>query len=158
MQQLSFSQFLVGSKSSGRPLFFHAYSGMWLHLIISIPIAILVFDVQTPNALCSLIIGSLSMGIILYGTFTRQYELLVAVVSYVLSIGSIVDPVNWTSIFQIVGIIIPVASGHMILAHQYRLYVKEAFDGGKKHTFLAWNTFFTTATLLLMFLHGVRLL
>ena len=158
MQQVSFSQFLVGSKSAGRPLFFQAYSGMWLHLIIATPIAIFVFDAQMPNALCSLVIGSLSMGIVLYGVFTRQYELLVNVVPYALSIGGIIDPTNRTSIFQIIGMIITLASGHMILAYQHRRYVEEAATGKQEHTFSTWNMFFAAATLLLMFFHGVRLL
>ena len=158
MQQVSFAQFLVGSKSAGRPLFFQAYSGIWLHLIIAVPIAIFVFDAPMPNALCPLVIGSLSMGIILYGAFTRQYELLVNVLPYTLSIGCTIDPANWTPIFQIIGMIITFAAGYMILAHQYRCYVEEAASGKQEHTFSAWNTFFATATLLLMFFHGVRLL
>ena len=78
----SFSQFLIGSADLDRPSFFYAYSGMWLHLLISVPVLIFFASVPILDALSSMAISSLSLGTIVYSILTREYGLLINLVSY----------------------------------------------------------------------------
>ena len=62
----SFSQFLIGTASLERPSFFYAYSGMWMHLLLSVPLLVFVFQIPLVDALTSTAISSFSLGAVIY--------------------------------------------------------------------------------------------
>ena len=157
MQRQSFSQFLIGSASLERPSFFYAYSGMWLHLIVSLPLFVFLLNVPLLDALGSIAISSLSLGIIVYSVVSREYGLLVNLVSYALSMARAIDPKVWGISFLVVAIIIAFASGYLLLSSEYRRYTREVYDGDESGVPL-WITVITGSTLILLFLYGIRLL
>ncbi|MBQ37381.1 MAG: hypothetical protein QGI32_10590 [Candidatus Latescibacteria bacterium] len=153
----SFSQFLIGTAALERPSFFYAYAGMWLHLIVSVPL--LVFFAQVPllEALSSMAIGSLSLGILVYSIVSREYGLLVNIVSYVLSLGRALEPVDLGYTFLVIAIIISMASGYLLLSSEYRRYTREVYDGDETGMPL-WITVCIGTMLVMLFIYGLRLL
>ena len=125
----SFSQFLVGTTSLERPSFFYAYAGMWLHLIISVPVLVLFAGIPLLEAASSMALGSLSLGIIIYSLLSREYGLLVNIVSYVLSLARAIDPATLGYTFLVIAIIISLASGYLLISSEYRRYTREIYDG-----------------------------
>ena len=153
----SFSQFLVGTASLERPAFFYAYSGMWLHLIISVPVFIFLVGIPAFDAVASMAISSLSAGIILYSLLSREYALLINAVSYVLSLGRAVTPEIFTYSFLVVAVIISMASGYLLITREYRRYSREVYSDSEGGVPL-WITVLIGTTLLLLFIYGIRLL
>ncbi len=153
----SFSQFLIGSVSLERPSFFYAYSGMWLHLIISVPVLVFLVRVPVLDALTSMAISSLSLGIIAYSVLAREYGLLVNVISYGLSMARAVDPALLGYSFLIIAIIIALASGYLLLSSEYRRYTREVYEDDESGIPL-WITVAIGMTLILLFMCGVRYL
>jgi len=156
-RQSSFSQFLIGSASLERPSFFYAYSGMWLHLILSVPILVFLLRVPFVDALSSMAISSLSVGIIVYSVLSREYGLLVNVVSYGISLARAIDPVYLGFPFLVIAIIIALASGYLLLSSEYRRYMRETYDGEDSGVPL-WITVAIGTTLILLFIFGIRML
>lgn len=153
----SFSQFLLGSVDLERPTFFYAYSGMWLHLLISVPVLIFFASVPILDALSSMAISSLSLGIIVYSLLAREYGLLVNLVSYGMSMVRAIDADLLGYTFLIIAIIVATASGYMLLASEYRRYSKEVFEGDEIGL-PPWITVSIGTTLMLLFIYGVYLL
>ena len=50
---------------------------MWLHLIVSVPLLVFFAHVPIVEALSSMAIGSLSLGILVYSVLSREFGLLV---------------------------------------------------------------------------------
>ena len=152
----SFSQFLIGSASLERPSFFYAYAGMWLHLIVSVPILVFLVNVPLLDALSSMAISSLSLGILVYSLLSREYGLLVNVLSYALSLGRAIDPSTLGYTFLVIAIIIALASGYLLLTSEYRRYTREIYDG--ESGVPLWITVSIGTTILLLFIYGIQLL
>ena len=153
----TFSHFLIGTASLERPSFFYAYAGMWLHLIVSVPLLFFLARVPLLEAASSMAIGSLSLGILVYSVLAREYGLLVNIISYVLSIGRAIDPVDLGYTFLVIAIIISMASGYMLLSSEYRRYTREVYQGDESGVPL-WITVCIGTTLVLLFIYGLRLL
>ena len=153
----SFSQFLIGTAFLERPSFFYAYSGMWLHLIVSVPVFIFLVGVPAFDAVASMAISSLSLGIIVYSLLSREYGLLINAGSYVLSLGRAITPEIFTYTFLIVAVIISMASGYILISSEYRRYTREVYGGDESGVPL-WITVLIGTTLLLLFIYGIRLL
>lgn len=153
----SFSHFLIGTASLERPSFFYAYAGMWLHLIVSVPLLVFLMKVPLVDAVSSMAIGSLSLGILVYSVLSREYGLLVNIVSYVLSLGRAVEPVDLGYTFLVIAIIISMASGYLLLSSEYRRYTREVYNGDETGVPL-WITVCIGTTLVLLFIYGLRLL
>ncbi|MFH1571009.1 MAG: hypothetical protein ABIL09_23655 [Gemmatimonadota bacterium] len=153
----SFSQFLVGSASLERPSFFYAYSGMWLHLIVGVPLLIFMVGVPVFDAVAAMAIGSLSLGIIVYSLLSREYGLLINLLSYALSLGRALTPETFTYTFLLVAVIISMASGYILISSEYRRYTREVY-GGEETGVPLWITVLIGTTLLLLFIYGIRLL
>ena len=109
------------------------------------------------DALTSMAISSLSLGIIAYSIITREYGLLVNVISYGLSMARAVDPALLGYTFLIVAIIIALASGYLLLSSEYRRYTREVYDGDESGIPL-WITVAIGLTLILLCMCGVRFL
>ena len=153
----SFSQFLIGTASLERPSFFYAYAVMWLHLILSVPVLVFVFRIPLMDALTCMAIGSFSVGAVVYGILSREYGLMVNVLSYGLSLGRAIDPGLLGYIFLVLSVIIALASGYFLLSREYRRYTREVYDGDESG-FPLWITVAIGCTLILLFLYGVQLL
>ncbi|MBT4096317.1 MAG: hypothetical protein HOM68_03640 [Gemmatimonadetes bacterium] len=152
----SFAQFLVGTASLERPSFFYAYAGMWLHLIVSVPLLVFA-GIPLLEATSSMAVGSLSLGIIVYSLLSREYGLLVNLVSYVLSLARVIDPSMLGYTFLVIAIIISLASGYMLISSEYRRYTREIYDGDESGVPL-WITVCIGTTTVMLFIYGVRLL
>ncbi|MEE2657090.1 MAG: hypothetical protein VX733_01220 [Candidatus Latescibacterota bacterium] len=153
----SFSQFLIGSASLERPSFFYGYAGMWLHLVISVPVLVLIVDVPFLDAISSMAISSPSLGILVYSVLSREYGLFVSALSYVLSMGRVFDPAFLGLTFLVVAIIISLASGYLLIAREYRCFTREICNGNESGVPL-WTTVLIGTTVILLFIYGIRLL
>ncbi len=153
----SFSQFLIGTASLERPSFFYAYSGMWLHLLISVPVLVFVIQIPFLDALSSMAVSSLSLGIVVYSVLSREYGLLVNILPYGISLGRALDPAYLGFPFLVIAIIIALASGFLLLSSEYRRYTREVYDGDESGVPL-WITVAIGTTLILLFIFGIRLL
>ena len=130
---------------------------MWLHLIVSVPLLVFLVQVPLVEALSSMAIGSLSMGILVYSVLSREYVLLVNILSYVLSIGRAIEPADLGYTFLIIAIIISMASGYMLLSSEYRRYTREVYNGDESGVPL-WITVCIGTMLVLLFIYGLSLL
>ena len=113
----SFSQFLIGTASRERPSFFYAYAEMWLHFIVSVPLLVFFAHVPIVEALSSMAIGSLSLGILVYSVLSREFGLLVNIVSYVLSLGRALEPVDLYCHHHLHGVRLPAAVERVSAKH-----------------------------------------
>ena len=150
----SFAQYLLGSISLERPPFFYAYGGMWLHLLLSlvlVPMLALLFL----DSLSSLMIASLSLGIVVYSILAREYGLLINVFSYGLSLAQLTPLKAHHAPLMTVAILIALASCYLILSQQYRRYIKEVF--GDEHGIPLWITGLTLLLVIMLFLYGLTL-
>ena len=154
MQRPSFAQFLTGSGSRGRPIFLFAYCGMWLHLVVGIPLLIVKLEVPPADTVSSMAISSLSAGIILYGILSREYGLLVTLVPYGLGMARAFAPETRGLDFLLVAIVIAFGSGHRVLSSEYRRYRREIY--GDDRGMPLWITALAGAALVLLFLYGIR--
>jgi len=130
---------------------------MWLHLIISVPFVVLFAGIPLLEAASSMAVGSLSLGIIIYSLLSREYGLLVNIVSYVLSLARAIDPATLGYTFLVIAIIISLASGYLLISSEYRRYTREIYDGDESGVPL-WITVCIGTTTVLLFIYGIRLL
>lgn len=153
----SFSHFLIGTASLERPSFFYAYAGMWLHLIVSVPLLVFFAHVAPVEALYSMAIGSLSLGILVYSILSREFGLLVNVVSYALSLGRALEPADLGYTFLVIAVIISMASGYLLLSSEYRRYTREIHNGNESGP-PPWLTVSVSTTMVILFIYGLRFL
>jgi hypothetical protein len=130
---------------------------MWLHLIVSVPLLVFFAHVPIVEALSSMAIGSLSLGILVYSVLSREFGLLVNIVSYVLSLGRALEPVDLGYTFLVIAIIISMASGYLLLSSEYRRYTREIHNGDESGVPL-WITVSVGTTTVILFIYGLRLL
>ena len=102
-------------------------------------------------------IGSLSLGILVYSVLSREFGLLVNIVSYVLSLGRALEPVDLGHTFLVIAIIISMASGYLLLSSEYRRCTREIHNGDESGVPL-WITVSVGTTTVILFIYGLRLL
>ena len=121
----AFAHYLMGHAPFRRAPFFYAYVGMWLHLLISTGFLALSAARDWLSIFAALVVGSLCVGLVLYGLMTKRYGLLINIGAYVTSIARAfsTDPVVLTCF--IAGLIAALVSGYSILAAEYRHYQRE---------------------------------
>ena len=130
---------------------------MWLHLIVSVPLLVFFAHVPIVEALSSMAIGSLSLGILVYSVLSREFGLLVNIVSYVLSLGRALESVDLGYTFHVIAIIISMASCYLLLSSEYRRYTREIHNGDESGVPL-WITVSVGTTTVILFIYGLRLL
>ncbi len=130
---------------------------MWLHLIVSIPVLVFFGGIPLVDAISSMAVGSLSLGIVVYSLLSWEYGLLVNLVSYVLSLARAVDPAMLGYTFLVIAIIISLASGYLLISSEYRRYTREVFDGDESGVPL-WITVCIGTMTVMLFIYGIRLL
>ena len=124
----AFAHYLMGHAPFRRAPFFYAYVGMWLHLLIGTGITgILALSAARDwlSIFAALVVGSLCVGIVLYGLLTETRRLLINIGAYAASIARAfsTDPVILTCF--IAGLIAALVSSYSILAAEYRHYQRE---------------------------------
>ena len=122
----AFAHYLMGHAPFKRAPFFYAYVGMWLHLLISTGILALSAARDWLSIFAALVVGSLCVGIVLYGLLTETRRLLINIGAYAASIARAfsTDPVVLTCF--IAGLIAALVSSYSILAAEYHHYQREA--------------------------------
>lgn len=153
-RRIGFAQYLLGSISLERPPFFYAYSGMWLHLVLSL-VLVPLLALPFLDSLSSLMIASLSLGIILYSVLAREYGLLINILSYGLSLAQLTPLKAHHAPLMMIAILIALASCYLILSQQYRRYIREVF--GDEHGIPMWITGITLLVVIMLFLYGLTL-
>ena len=122
----AFAHYLMGHAPFKRMPFFYAYVGMWLHLLIGTGILALSDARDWLSIFAALVVGSLCVGIVLYGLLTETRRLLINIGAYAASLARAfsTDPVVLTCF--IAGLIAALVSSYSILAAEYRHYQREA--------------------------------
>ena len=122
----AFAHYLMGHAPFRRAPFFYAYVGMWLHLLIGTGFLALSDARDWLSIFAALVVGSLCVGVVLYGLMTETRRLLINIGAYAASIARAfsTDPVVLTCF--IAGLIAALVSSYSILAAEYRHYQREA--------------------------------
>jgi hypothetical protein len=158
-RHLTFSQYLIGQTSLERPCFFYAYSVMWFHLFIGTILLFFFAGFSLLQILPSLVIGSFSLGIVIYSVLAREYPLLVNLASYTLSMIQALSPEILGLVFSLIAIIIALVSGHFLLSSEYRHYSREISNNGDDEGgILLGLTVATGITVILICFYGLSLL
>ena len=153
-RRTGFAQYLLGSLSLERPPFFYAYSGMWLHLLLSL-VLVPLLALPFLDSLSALMIASLSLGIVVYSLVAREYGLLINIVSYGLSLAQLTPLRAHHAPLMMIAILVAMASCYLILSQQYRRYIKEIY--GDEHGIPLWITGITLLLVIMLFLYGLTL-
>ena len=154
----TFSQHLVGQATLERPSFFYAYSGMWLHLLVGSALIGIFGQFSLLTTLPSLVIGSLSLGILIYSLLTREYGLLVNLVSYALSMVKALSPNTIGFLFLLIAVIVSLSSGYFLLSSEYKRYSREISGDSGQHGIPLWITILTGVFVILICIYGLSLL
>ena len=157
-RQKAFSQHLIGQASLERPSFFYAYSGMWLHLLVGSILILWFGSFSLINTLPSLMIGSLSIGILIYSLLTREYALMVNVFPYALSMIRALSPGTLGFVFLLVAIIVAMVSGYFLLSSEYKKYSREISTGTRNDGIPIYITILTGFVVILICIYGLSLL
>ncbi|MFT5090972.1 MAG: hypothetical protein ACI906_000631 [Candidatus Latescibacterota bacterium] len=154
---LSFSQYLVGHASLERPPFFYAYAGMWLHLFISCAALLAFADADIITLLSSMVVGSFSLGIIVYGILTRAYGLFINALSYASSMWQVFSSGSASTAFLVVAIITTLVSAYFLLSREYQHYNREIHNDNGSLVPL-WMTVVMGTVVVLLFIFGLNIL
>lgn len=153
-RRIGFAQYLFGSVSLERPPFFYAYSGMWLHLLLSL-VLVPLLALPFLDSISSLVIASLSLGIIVYSVLAREYGLLINILSYGLALAQLTPLRAHHTPLMPTAILLALASCYLILSQQYRRYIKEIF--GDEHGIPIWIAGLTLLLVIMLFLYGLTI-
>ena len=121
----AFAHYLMGHAPFRRAPFFYAYVGMWLHLLIGTGFLALSDARDWLSIFAALAVGSLCVGLVLYGLQTKRYSLLINIGAYVASIARAFSTDAVVLTCFIAGLIAALVSGYSILAAEYRHYQRE---------------------------------
>lgn len=121
----AFAHYLMGHAPFKRAPFFYAYIGMWLHLLIGTGFLALSDARDWLSIFAALVVGSLCVGLVLYGLMTKRYSLLINIGAYVASIARAFSTDAVVLTCFIAGLIAALVSGYSILAAEYRHYQRE---------------------------------
>ncbi|MCY3667289.1 MAG: hypothetical protein OXH81_16610 [Gemmatimonadetes bacterium] len=121
----AFAHYLMGHAPFKRAPFFYAYVGMWLHLLIGTGFLALSNAHDWLSIFAALAVGSLCVGLVLYGLMTNRYSLLINIGAYVASIARAFSTDAVVLTCFIAGLIAALVSSYSILAAEYRHYQRE---------------------------------
>ncbi|MDE2812364.1 MAG: hypothetical protein OXM01_05040 [Gemmatimonadota bacterium] len=124
-KSITFVHYLMGHAPFKRMPFFYAYVGMWLHLLIGTGILALSAARDWLSIFAALVVGSLCVGIVLYGLLTKRYGLLINIGAYAASLARAFSTDAVVLTCFIAGLIAALVSGYSILAAEYRHYQRE---------------------------------
>ena len=121
----TFAHYLMGHAPFKRAPFFYAYVGMWLHLIVGTGLLALSAASDWLSIFAALVVGSLCVGLVLYGLLTKRYGLLINIGAYAASIARAFSTDAVVLTCFIAGLIAALVSGYSILAAEYGRYQRE---------------------------------
>ena len=121
----TFAHYLMGHAPFERPPFFYAYAGMWLHLLVGTGLLALSGASDWLSIFAALVIGSLCVGLVLYGRLTKRYGLLINIGAYAASIARAFSTDATVITCFIAGLIATLVSGYSLLAAEYGRYQRE---------------------------------
>jgi len=153
-QRLTFAQYLVGHASLERPPFFYAYAGLWLHLLVGTAFLLLFTEISLFTTLTSMVVGSFCMGIIIYGVLSREYGLLLNLLSYASSMGKIVYSQHLGAVFPILSLILALVSGYFLLSREYKHYNRDVFND-RETSIPGWITITMSTVVVLLCIFGL---
>ena len=137
----TFSQHLIGQASLERPSFFYAYAGMWLHLLVGALLILFFGSFSFVKTLPSLMLGSVSIGILIYSLLTREYA-----------------PATLGIVFLPVAIIVTIVSGYSLLSKEYRKYSREQCPRSSNDEIPIYITVLIGFAVMLICIYGLSLL
>ena len=117
----------MGHAPFRRTPFFYAYVGMWLHLLIGTGILALSAASNWLSIFAALVIGSLCVGLVLYGLLTKRYILLINIGAYAASIARAFSADATVITCFIAGLIAALVSSYSLLAAEYGRYKREVY-------------------------------
>lgn len=121
----AFAHYLMGHAPFKHAPFFYTYVGMWLHLLIGTGFLALSDARDWLSIFAALVVGSLCVGLVLYGLLTKRYGLLINIGAYAASIARAFSTDAVVLTCFIAGLIAALVSGYSILAAEYRHYQRE---------------------------------
>lgn len=123
----TFAHYLMGHAPFKRAPFFYAYVGMWLHLLVSTGILALSAASDWLSIFAALVVGSVCIGLVLYGLLTKRYGLLINIGAYVAIIARAFSADATVITCFIAGLIAALVSGYSLLAAEYGHYKREVY-------------------------------
>ena len=115
----------MGHAPFKRAPFFYAYAGMWLHLLVGTGLLALSGASDWLSIFAALVVGSLCVGLVLYGRLTKRYGLLINIGAYAASIARVFSTDATVITCFIAGLIATLVSGYSILVAEYGRYQRE---------------------------------
>ncbi len=111
---------------------------MWLHLIVGTLVLSFVVEVSGSRLMSSMIVGSLCLGMVVYGVLTREYTLVINLGSYAVLMSRLLPHIPLDPLLLVAVLLVVMASGYTLMAREYRRY-REAVCGDKGSTRIpAW--------------------
>ena len=123
----TFAHYLMGHAPFKRTPFFYAYVGMWLHLLIGSGILALSAVSNWLSIFAALVVGSLCVGLVLYGLQTKRYVLLINIGAYGSCIARAFSADATVITCFIAGLIAALVSSYSLLAAEYGRYKREVY-------------------------------
>jgi|TARA_B110000495_G_C22942380_1_gene551444 uncharacterized membrane protein YidH (DUF202 family) len=130
---------------------------MWLHLFISCAALLTFADSDIITLLSSMVIGSFSLGIIVYGILTRAYGLFINALSYASSMSQVFSSGSVSTAFLVVAIITTLVSAYFLLSREYQHYNRE-IDNDNGSLVPLWMTVVMGTVVVLLFIFGLNIL
>ena len=127
LRSTTFAHYLMGHAPFRRTPFFYAYVGMWLHLLIGTSILALSAASNWLSIFAALVVGSLCVGLVLYGLLTKRYILLINIGAYVACIARAFSADATVITCFIAGLIAALVSSYSLLAAEYGRYKREVY-------------------------------
>ena len=153
----TFSQHLIGQASLGRPAFFYAYTGMWIHLLVGALILVVFSSASFVNNLASITISSFSLGIVIYGLWAREFGLLVNATSYGAIMFRALAPEKLGIVVVVVAIICSIVSAYLLISREYDRYTLEHY-GNKPAPIPIWISSIMGILVVLLCIYGLNAL
>ena len=150
----TFAHYLMGHAPFKRASFFYAYVGMWLHLLIGTVISVIFAASNGLAIFAALAVGSLCVGLVLYGLLTKRYVLLINIGAYVASIARAFSADAAVLTCFIAGLIAILVSSYSLLTAEYGLYKREVYGWAEPLPVSA--TILLGAAIVLLCILGIR--
>ncbi|MAN25497.1 MAG: hypothetical protein CME10_14630 [Gemmatimonadetes bacterium] len=127
----SFSRHLIGSNRLPRPAFFLAYVVFWGHMLIGLTVGFFFDQIEGRYFVSLITVGSCSLGLIVYGSITRQTKYLLNIFGYSLITIEIWKGPNLGHPFSIAALIITATSLYLVIYEQMSTYRTDRISGSK---------------------------
>ncbi len=118
----SFPRYLLGSSPGPRPPFHAAYLAMWVHAVAGLALWWAFGDRTAIHRAAALVLGSVSLGLVVYGLRRPAYGLCLHVLSYGAFMARLFHTGRLDALLQLAAVIAAAASMHWLLTREYARY------------------------------------